>query len=80
MRNKSGFRYSLAAVFDVRTTFYTGATHSVVKKERKEAKIAPKSGVYSWCRRRKLSATIHVSRAANGFDNRDKTSGPFRTD
>jgi len=51
MRNKSGFRYTLAAVFDVRTTFYTGTSHSLVKKDRQETKVAPKSGAYfsdSW--------------------------------
>lgn len=44
MLNKSSKVYTINAIIVVRTTLYTGQTHSVVKKERKEIKLAPKSG------------------------------------
>lgn len=45
MRNKSGNVYTVESIYDVRSTFYTGANHRLVKKDRQARKVAPKSGL-----------------------------------
>lgn len=47
MYNKSNKVYTVETVIGIRSTLYTGITKSVVKKDRRDVRVGPKTGIYS---------------------------------
>jgi hypothetical protein len=45
MNNRSNKVYTIDYIIGVRTTLYTGITKSMVKKERSQTKVGPKTGM-----------------------------------
>ena len=45
MYNKSNKVYNVETVIGIRSTLYTGITKSVVKKDRRDVRVGPKTGI-----------------------------------
>ena len=48
MLNKSNKVYTVQTIIGIRSTLYTGVTKSVVKKDRREIRVGPKTGQFGF--------------------------------
>ena len=46
MFNKSNKVYTVNTVIGIRSTLYTGVTKSVVKKDKRDIRVGPKTGTF----------------------------------